>query len=265
MKKTIISISQSPLLRATFRGLKFHKLYNHWLYQHPRIRKMPGSNVLYRSRRTESVSLAFEMLEGGSTYDTQFLPQNYQTFCDLGCNVGYFPCMLAVNTPKPLKGIMIDANPEVVEEARWHVKTNQWNDVHVYHGIVGEKSKNAGQAEFYVHEANTLSRKTLLEGNRKNDFKKITAPIVSVSEEWKKNFADERCNVLKVDIEGAELIFFQQETEFLKLVDVIFVECHQSHVPFEDMKNYLVSKGFNLLFVEEKSGKFEDIFSVFKR
>jgi FkbM family methyltransferase len=226
---------------------------------------MPGSNIIYRSRRTESVSLALEMLEGGDCYDTQFLPPDCQTFCDLGCNVGYFPCLLAAHTSKPIKGIMIDANPEVVAEARWHVKTNKWDDVHVYQGIVGATSNPGGQAEFFVNEANTLSRKALVSGNRFHDYTKITAPVLSVTTEWRKHFDQERCQLLKIDIEGAELVFFQQEAEFLKLVDVIIVECHQGLVSFEELKKCAVANGFKLVFFEDKPSKLEDIIVVFKR
>src|ERR1043165_1335568 len=92
MNKCIINLSRSSALRKTFRGLRLHRIYNAWLERFPRVRKI--GNVIYRAKRTESVSLALEMLEGGKCYDESFLPKNITTFADLGCNVGYFACWL---------------------------------------------------------------------------------------------------------------------------------------------------------------------------
>jgi FkbM family methyltransferase len=264
MNKTIVSISRFGPLRATFRGLFLHRLYNKWLEHFPRTRVLPNSGVTYRSRRTEAVSLALEILEGGNCYDTSLLPDDCSTFSDLGCNIGYFACLLADHSKKPIRGIMVDANPEVLKEARWHVQTNKWEKVDVLQGVVGVSSPD-DSAEFLVHEANTVSTAQLTGSQLKheNQYQKIKTPIISLGKEWSQRMGKVRCNLLKIDIEGCELVFFQQETQFLELVDAIFVECHEYRVPFDDLKSYLTSKGFSLVKIVEVAGL--NVTAFFKR
>ena len=80
------------------------------------VKKLPGSGIVYRTSRLESIPLAVDMLEKGSLYPPDLLPSPLTSFADLGCNVGYFTCWLAHERGRALKGIMVDANPEVVKE-----------------------------------------------------------------------------------------------------------------------------------------------------
>jgi len=254
MNKTIVSLSRSNLLRSTFRGLRFHRLYNAWLQRFPRKKILPKSGTVYRSRRTEGVSLALEILEGGNCYDPSLLPPNYVTFADIGCNVGYFACFLADHAQgRKIRGLMVDANPDVLVESQWHVKTNRWDDVHVLQGVVGVKGQTA---DFFVYEADTCSTAELGEAQmpNKDGFKQITVPVLAFGEEWRKRMGESRCNVLKIDVEGSELAFLQAETEFLRLVDVMFVEWHKYRVTFEELDKFLSAQGFALEKIIEDIG-----------
>ncbi len=114
-------------------------------------------------------------------------------------------------------------------------------------GVVGTKHQ-AGSVEFYVHEANTCSTAELAEIQLKDrhKFRKISVPVLQFGEEWQRRMGGSRCNILKIDIEGSELEFLQAETEFLVLVDVIFVEWHKYRVTFEQLDTFLSSHGFKL-------------------
>jgi FkbM family methyltransferase len=256
MNKRIVNISRSGLLRKTFRTLRFHKLYNYWLEHFPRTKVLGHGNVIYRCRRTESVSLALEMLEGGDSYDVNLLPDNYSTFADLGCNVGFFACLLAFHAKgRRIRGIMVDANPAVLSEARWHVQKNNWLDVFVMEGLIGDANQT-GKADFFVNEADTCSMAQLGEAQAKDikGFKRITTPVLSFGREWARKMGDQRCHVLKIDIEGSELEFFQSEVQFLKLVDSIFVEWHTHRVSFKELDSFLTSQGFCLVKIIEDLG-----------
>jgi len=255
MNKTIVNISRSNALRKTFRALRLHRLYNRWLELFPRTRTL-GNDVVYRCRRTESVSLALEMLEGGNAYDPNLLPENYSTFADLGCNVGFFACLLAHHARgRRIRGLMVDANPGVISETRWHVQKNHWSDVFVMQGLVGD-AHQAGAADFYVNEADTCSMAQLTEAQAKDikGFRKITVPVLSFGHEWSEKMANQRCHVLKMDIEGSELEFLRAEVDFLKLVDTIFVEWHTHRVSFQELDTFLKSQGFGLVKIIEDFG-----------
>src|ERR1041385_5510434 len=184
MNKAVVSVSRSGVVRSFFRGLRLHRLYNAWLERSPRRKILPKSQIVYRACRTETVSLALEILEGGNCYDSALLPAGYTTFADLGCNVGYFACWLAHHANgRPIKGIMVDANPDVVAEAHWHVQANRWNDVYVVQGVVGVDGQT-GTTDFYVYEANTCSTAELvaLQMKHRDKYRKISVPIVSFGE-----------------------------------------------------------------------------------
>jgi FkbM family methyltransferase len=256
MNKAVVALSRTDALRKAFRGLKLHRLYNGWLDRFPRTKRMPGSGIVYRARRTESVSLALEILEGGNDYDATLFPPNFTTFADIGCNVGYFPVLLAHHAQgRQIKGLMVDANPAVVAEACWHVQANKWNDVHVLEGLVGLES-DSGTREFYVHEANTCSNAELGEAQRadKDKFEKITVPVIQFGAEWRRRFGETRCNILKIDIEGCELMFLKADLQFLKLVDVIYVEWHKYRVSLDELKGFLESQGFRLQKILQDEG-----------
>jgi hypothetical protein len=73
-------------------------------------------------------------------------------------------------------------------------------------------------------------------------------PALKVGDAWRTRFLHgERCEILKVDIEGAEEAFFEDEQDFLKIVDRLVVEVHESMVSIERVKAILVHNGFSLV------------------
>jgi FkbM family methyltransferase len=183
------------------------------------------------------------MLETGTTYPKAKLPANVLTFADLGCNVGYFTCWLAhLAEGRPLKGLMIDANAEVVKEALWHARANRWKEVFAIQGIAGGPSQG-GEADFFVFSSSHCSatgRNPLLSGA----WKRMRVPCVAVERLWRQQFSEQRCQLLKVDIEGSELDFFRAESPFLRLVDAVLVEWHKWRVQFDEVRLLLTASGF---------------------
>jgi FkbM family methyltransferase len=247
MRRLIFKLIGSKKVRTTIKFLRLHSLGNWWLHCFPVARTLPGTGIRYRARRVESLALASEMFDEGTVYTTSNLPANIRTFADLGCNVGYFTCWLCHQLRSTqLKGLMVDANAEAVEDARWQIATNHLRDVRALHGLVGVNG-NGGQASFFVHAANVCSTAvpSVASLNETNTWTRIQVPCVSVEENWRTHFGDERCDLLKVDIEGSELDFFRNETDFLKRVGTIVVEWHKSRVSFAEMENFLSGQNFS--------------------
>jgi FkbM family methyltransferase len=247
MAHLLATLSRSAVLRRTVRSLRLHTVCNAWLGRFPRTRRLPGSGVVYRASRIESIPLAYEMLEKGSLYDATLLPAGLSTFADLGCNVGYFTCWLAhLARGRPLRGLMVDANPETVREACWHAQANGLTEVFGLHGILGETSPT-GAAEFNVYESNICSTSHLPDLERmglKGGWTSISVPCLSLEAEWRKRFGDTRCQLLKVDIEGSEMTFLKAEQSFLRLVDSVLLEWHKWRVSLEEVKDFLAVHGF---------------------
>jgi FkbM family methyltransferase len=247
MRQLLTKLSRSAAIRRSAQRLRLHRLGNWWLGHHPLIRRLPESGVYYRATRLESIPLAVEMFEKGNLYDATLLPKNFTTFADLGCNVGYFTCWLAhLARGRVLRGLMLDANPQAVEEAQWHAQANQMTDVHALHGIVGE-GKLGDYAEFFLYESNICSTSHLPDLERmqlKGHWEKIKVPCVQVEEHWRKHFGDSRCHVLKVDIEGSELNFLKAEETFLQRCDCLVLEWHKWTVQLPSLREFLEPRGF---------------------
>ena len=247
MRQLITRLSRSAWLRRVVQVLQLHKLGNWWLRTCPMVKKLPGSGVVYRATRLESIPLAVEMFEKGNLYDAALLPKDFTTFADLGCNVGYFTCWLAhLAGGRKLRGLMLDANPDAVKEAQWHAQANALPEVFGIHGIAGE-GKPGDFAEFYLYESNICSTSHLPDVEKmalKGKWEKIRVPCVSIEEHWRQHFGDTRCHVLKIDIEGSELSFLQAEQSFLKLCDSVLVEWHKWAVGLDDLRRFLETHGF---------------------
>ena len=255
MRQLISKLSRSAFLRRLVQVLRLHKVGNWWLRHFPLMRKMPGSGIIYRATRLESIPLAVEMFEKGNLYDAEMLPQNFTTFADLGCNVGYFTCLLAdVNPGRQIKGLMIDANPQVVKEAAWHAQANQLREVYALHGIVGEPSPS-GEGQFYLYESSICSAAQPPDANHANlkgVWTKVKVPCISLEKAWREKFGDSRCNLLKVDIEGSEMQFLQSEGQFLRLVDSIVLEWHKWRVQLPEIQALVKGHGFKIVKVFEE-------------
>ena len=208
MRKMISWLSQSAALRRAVQVLRIHRLANGWLARFPWQKRLPDSGIVYRATRIESIPLAQEMFDKGVLYDANLLPKGFTTFADLGCNVGYFTCWLAhLASGRKLKGLMLDANPDAVAEARWHAQANGMSEVFGIHGIAGE-GKPGDHAEFFLYESNICSTSNLPDTTKmelKGRWETIRVPCVSIEDHWRKHFDEARCNVLKIDIEGSEM------------------------------------------------------------
>jgi len=257
MRKLITYLSRFAPLRRTVQVLQLHKLGNLVLRYRPLVKRMPGSAVVYRATSLESIPLAVEMFEKGLTYDRAFLQSlgPIATFADLGCNVGYFTCLLAdLNRDHQIKGLMIDANPQVVKEAAWHAHANHLHEVYALHGIVGEPSAT-GEGQFYLYESSICSTSHPPDANHatlKGVWTEMKVPCISLEKAWHEKFGETRCNLLKVDIEGSEMQFLQSESKFLPLVDSILLEWHKWRVQLAEVQAFLKEHGFSLVKVFEE-------------
>src|ERR1043166_5179114 len=219
MRQIISWLSRAAWLRRLVQKLRLHHLANWWLRRVPLVKRLPASGVIYRATRLESIPLAVEMFEKGNLYDAALLPPQFTTFADLGCNVGYFTCWLAhLARGRKLPGLMLDANPQAVQEAAWHAQANRLPEVFAIHGLAGE-GKPGDSAEFYLYESNICSTSHLPDIEKmalKGKWEKIHVPCLSLEEQWRKRFGETRCHLLKIDIEGSELNFLKSEPPFLK-------------------------------------------------
>ena len=256
-KSFLHSLDSLPAFHVAVRVLRLRQLAGMMLKLKPKLGKLPKSGARYRCRYLETILLADELFNR-NVYLKAIDPAKLKTFVDLGCNVGLFPLLLNEMTGrKDLRGLLIDANPQMVEEATWHVTTNQLNQVIPVFGLAG--AATAGQSvDFYLLPSNLGSSQfPVYEPGKpqKGAWKKVTVPCVDVETLWKKQFGDARCDLLKIDIEGSEKTFLQTDKEFLRRVDAIILEWHKWIVSREEVEAMLTAQGFRLVEVLEELGQ----------
>jgi FkbM family methyltransferase len=207
----------------------------------PIVRCLPGGKYKYRVKSLDSILLVDEIFHS-NTY-REAITQDVRTIADVGCNVGYFPILVAQTVnPSNLAGLMVDANPEMVEEARRNIQSNHLDNLHILHGIIG-----AAGDSFYLHPSDLASSQFTIDEPGKSwrgEWKEIKAPRTELEREWRVRFGDARCNLLKVDIEGSEGRLFQQERTFLARTDQIVLEWHKWVITLPEIEQILNPLGF---------------------
>lgn len=254
-KKSFLHFLDSmPAFHIVVRTLRLRQLAGLLLRMAPRVRTLPKSGARYRCRYLETILLADELFNR-TVYLKAIDSAIVKTFVDLGCNVGLFPVLLTeLTNRRDMKGLLINANPEMIEEATWHAKTNSLTSVVPVFGLAG--AANAGQTvDFYLLPSNLGSSQfPVYEPGKpqKGAWKKVTVPCVDVETIWVKNFGDVRCDVLKIDIEGSEKTFLQTDKAFLRRVDSIILEWHKWIVSRQEVETMLGEQGFALVEVLEE-------------
>ncbi len=231
--------------------LGFRYLITWLLHKFPIVKALPNG-TRYRIKHVESFILASEVFSSG-VYGQAF-DGTIGSFIDIGCNIGYFSALVADKTKnKALKGIAIDANPEMCEETRWMTKKNRLSNLHVVNGLVSAPGETTIE-EFFVSDSHIISSR-FPEGEpglpQKGKWHKIMVSTVDVEEEWLKAFGDVRCSLAKIDIEGGEKDFLVPGNSFFDRVDAVLLEWHDWIISREEMTNRLESMGFKLVSVLE--------------
>lgn len=255
MKSSFLQyLDTMPAFHVAVRFLRLRQLAGWWLRLSPRVRRLPGSGACYRCRYLETILLADEIFNR-NVYLKAIDPKRISSFVDLGCNVGLFPVLLYDLTRRnDLSGLLIDANPDMIEEAKWHVEANKLNKVEPVLGLAG--SASAGQTvDFYLLPSNLGSSQfPVYEPGKpqKGAWKKITVSCVDIDELWVERFGDVRCNLLKMDIEGSEKSFLQTDKKFLRRVDTVILEWHKWIVSRDEVEKMLGDQNFELVEVLEE-------------
>jgi FkbM family methyltransferase len=254
-------LNDLPAFHFFVRWLGLRKIVRLFLKAFPRSRTLPGSGVQYRCGDLETLGSAHRMFVCNS-YGKVIDSKATRTFVDLGCNVGLFAALLAHETNRrDLRGLMIDANPAMIEETQWLLKTNGLDQIVPLCGLVGAVT-DGDTAEFYLLPSHLGSSQFPVYDPRKpskGDWKKVTVPTIDLEATWKKHFGDSRCNLLKANIEGSEEKLFRTEVAFLRRVDRIAVQWHKWLVSRESMEEILRSQGFALESVLMEDGSSANI------
>lgn len=238
-------LNERPELHAITARPELRRMATRLLRAWPLVRALPNG-TRYRFRYLDSVSLADELFVR-KVYDAG-LPRTIETFCDLGCNSGFFVARLRERYPDVhLRGLAIDANADLVAETQWLLRENQCDGVTAVHGLVGRPEDAGRDGDFFLNAVSLSSSAFAeLEPNvpRKGPSRKVSVSYVDVEGIWRGVLGDRRCDLLKCDIEGGERDFLRADNPFLQRVTTIVAEIHLWIVSLERIDQELGAAGF---------------------
>ena len=259
----------NPLLSDKFRfllrPLGVHRLLDFYFRTFPKSRSHGG--MVYSVDSLESW-LRHKEIFAERIYHGVFDMRSVRSFCDLGCNLGFFSVWIASKIGRKAKGLLIEANPHLVTHVKELLRTNHLTECHAFDGAVGA-GLEGGTTEFLIPPTDVGAglEAVVSKGSRDDKCEIRIVPAVSAGQLWIENFGTEtRCDLLKVDIEGAEWRFFREEGAFMSLVDRLVVKVHARMGDEAELLGMIRSAGFTeitrhitgnrvyLLFAERRHG-----------
>ena len=242
----LLRLQRNPLVNTVVKKLGLHRVADLMLKLRPMKKNTPGG-FSYKVSSVASIVAANEIF-GTEMYQQPLRGEPIRRFVDLGCNVGYFPVLLAELTgSRDLQGLIIDGNQTVLDEAAEHVEANGLKDVVVILGLAGFEAGRT-EAEFHVnpssHIASTATGKMNPDVPAAGRSVTVTVPCIDVEEVWRQRFGDAPIDVLKVDIEGMELELFRNAPGLLARSSRLLFEWHKWQVSIADCREVLNAAGF---------------------
>jgi FkbM family methyltransferase len=208
-------------------------------------RRLPGSGVRYRHRFVDTFMVADEVF-GRRVYDSDGIA-SVRTFADLGCSVGYFVAWLAHRTGRrDLLGIAIDADRRMVRETEWVADANGLEGVTALCGLVGAPDGGETQ-DFFISPVGPRSTRfpTGVEPDKHGgSWRRVEVRALDVEAVWCALVGDVPCDLLKIDVEGAEVDFVHPDNRFFARVDQVLLEWHAWVVSPEEMEGRLAAMSF---------------------
>jgi len=244
------SVGRIKAVHSLVHILGVYHAFNFFLRCFPILRRLTRHNTVIRINSVAGLALEEELFKA-DLYHEVTTGVAIRTFADLGCNVGWFPCYLLEATgDKTLSGLLIDGDPAMVDQARWHLEKNGLTGCHALCGVVGCATESE-ETDFFVNPSNTQSSARSFGENHpfpvKGKVKQIKVPALSLAKVWTAQFGDAPIDILKIDIEGMELEFLKAEIEFIKsAAKRIVCEWHNWHVSFDELNQYIETHGFRL-------------------
>lgn len=248
MSSLLNRLMLSPSVQVAVKALRVPQLANALLRASGTTRVLPGTKLRCRVRYSDTLLLIDGLFRGGEYAFIESDAANIRTFIDLGCNVGLFPLYLcALRGDQDIAGILVDANPQMVEEARANLLLNAIDkNARVVHGLADGGARGAQRAFFVTPNSLSSTSHADMLGSSFGS-KQIQVPVVDVAAELDAHLgAHTRVDLLKLDIEGCELDFLRDSAGLLSRCDRVVLEFHKPKATLTAVSAVLSEHGFQL-------------------
>jgi FkbM family methyltransferase len=187
-----------------------------------------------------------------------FSGKDDEVIIDLGANEGFYTLKVKENSPKA-KVIAVEPNPEAFKVLKRNVKLNNLKNVSLVNKAITSRD---GKVRFEIEEGVTEIGGLKVVGKRKWLDKKMLKKIVVGSltlESLCKKCKVNKIDLLKIDVEGAELEILKSSKNVLNNVKKVVVEYHSENLR-RQIRKFMIKIGFVVVFEEKKAC--DDIYFV---
>lgn len=212
-----------------------------WLLERVPLRRRSDATTV--RIRCWSDILAYGEIFRGGIYDSVFDGGRCATYCDLGCQSGMALLRLAARSGPPHRSLLIDGNPAAVARARENVREAGLAGVAVVHGAVGCGAATGSTATF-VLVPNELECGLAGRHDASRAARAVEVPVIDLESAWRGHVGDLPCDLLKMDVEGAELDVLVAEGRFLARVRRCVLEWHDPPAARDRVVALLEGHGF---------------------
>ena len=156
---------------------------------------------------------------------------------DVGTNVGFFSLLMSKKYPNA-SIYSFEPNPDNYNFLIEHIKNNQQKNIHPYNYAVSSKN---GKVTLYISIENFTGHSLYAKTENKIQVQSITLDTILNDNKI------EKCDILKLDCEGAEYEILMNSDESLKKIENISLEYHDLNLQnfsLDDIIKKLKNFGF---------------------
>lgn len=222
--------------------------------RHRRVRFKDGTELTYRLNRGDVRAIAEIWMSEAYRLPFDIRPRNV---IDAGANIGIATVWL-VRRYGATRVVAVEPAPANAELARINLQRNLERQEITAEVVEAAIGPCAGTARFTLDSNSTLGR---------IGDEGIEVDLVTPEALVNRFPADERIDLFKIDIEGAEQELFEADLTWLQRVDCLVVELHADRVDSRAVISLLRAEGFSHVPIAEdnKYRGLTDVMAAFRR
>lgn len=217
------------------------------------------SNKMYVDSNDQGINQTLIMTGEYEKFESELFRQEVKpgmTVLDIGANIGYYTLLAAKLVGKKGKVYAFEPEPYNYSLLEKSIKINKYNNV-----IAFQKAVSNHSGTIKLHLLKDMSTHRIYK--TQDSISEIDIQAVNLDTEFKNN--EDKINIIKMDVEGAELIVLQSMNNilsqskslkiFIEFSPILITATGHSPEEFNELKKY----GFNFFYINEDRKKIEPI------
>jgi FkbM family methyltransferase len=176
-----------------------------------------------------------------------------ETFVDVGSNVGYYTLKAATDYGEDINIVAIEAHPENYKALCRNIACNGFTNIAAINKAVSENKGIVTMSESLAFGYRTRFETYSINNNNSSSITDASSSLQVECDTLDNILAGYKVDLMKIDIEGAEVLALKAATNTLKGLRKIIVEIHEYN--FDKVKQILELYNFKLEIIGEDWGE----------